>query len=75
MTVQDLCTAILLIPHIDFDESAGQALIEAIKGRIEVSNFKHTDHAINTVESLEDAATILWNTADDIRAEQYQEAA
>ena len=71
MTVQDLCVAIQLIPHVDFDENAAQNLVEAIKTRIEASNFKHMDHAIQTVESLEDAATILWNAADDIRAEQY----
>lgn len=70
-----LCTAIRLIPHIEFDERAAQELIEAIKDRIEVANFKHMDHAINAVESLEDAATILWNAADDIAQENYREAA
>lgn len=75
MNVQDLCTAIRLIPHADFDEQAGQDLIEAIKDRLEVSNFKHMEHATQAVESLEDAATILWSAADDIAAENYREAA
>jgi polyhydroxyalkanoate synthesis regulator phasin len=73
MNVQDLCTAIRLIPHVDFDERAGQDLIEAIKDRLEVSNFKHMEHATQAVESLEDAACILWNAADDIAA--FKEAA
>jgi hypothetical protein len=75
MNVQDLCTAIRLIPHADFDERAGQDLIEAIKDRLEVSNFKHMEHATGAVESLEDAATVLWNAADDIAAANYREAA
>jgi len=73
--VQDLCTVIRLIPHIEFDERAAQELIEAIKDRIEASNFKHMEHATGSVESLEDAATILWNAADDIAAANYREAA
>lgn len=75
MNVQELCTAIRLIPHVDFDERAGQDLIEAIKDRLEVSNFKHMEHATQAVGSLEDAATVLWNAADDIAAENYREAA
>ena len=75
MTVQDLCTAIRLIPHVDFDERAAQNLIDAISGRISASNFKHTDEAINAVEYLGDASTVMENAADDIAAVNYREAA
>lgn len=75
MNVQDLCTAIRLIPHADFDERATQDLISAIKGRIEASNFKHTPRAVSAIESLEDAETNMENAADDIAAENYREAA
>lgn len=75
MNVQDLCTAIRLIPHVDFDERAAQNLIDAISGRIAASNFKHTDKAIEAVEYLDDASTLMENAADDIAAENYREAA
>jgi len=75
MNVQDLCTAIRLIRHVDFDERAAQNLISAIKGRIEASNFKHTDRAVSAIESLDDAETNMECAADDIAAENYREAA
>lgn len=75
MNVQDLCTAIRLIPHSDFDERAAQDLIASISGRLMTSNFKHTQPAINAVEYLVDAETVMENAADDIAAENYREAA
>lgn len=75
MNVQDLCTAIRLIPHVDFDERAAQNLIDAISGRIDASNFKHRDYAVESIESLDDASTRMENAADDIAAENYREAA
>lgn len=75
MNVQDLCTAIRLIPHVDFDERTAQLLIEAISGRIDASNFSHNEYAITALEYLDDAATVMENAADDIAAENYREAA
>lgn len=69
MTTQEICTAICLISHADFDERVAQNLIDAISGRIAGSSFKHQDHAINAVEYLDDAATLMECAADDIRAE------
>lgn len=70
MTTQEICIAICLVPQVDFTESAAQELIETLARRIQTSCFKHMDHAIQAVESLEDSATVLWNAADDIKAEQ-----
>jgi hypothetical protein len=67
MTIDEICTAILYVPHVELDESAAQKLIEAIKSRIEVSNFRHTDLAITAIESLEDAATCMYVAHDDMR--------
>ncbi len=75
MNVQDLCTAIRLIPHAQFNERATQDLIDAISGRIMTSNFKHTQPAINAVEYLVDAETVMETAADDIAAANYREAA
>lgn len=75
MNVQDLCTAIRLIPHLEFTESAAHKLIDAISGRIDASNFSHMEHAINALEYLDDAATVMENAADDIAAANYREAA
>jgi hypothetical protein len=66
MTIDEICTEILYVPHIELDESAAQKLIEAIKSRIEVSNFRHTDLAITAIESLEDAATCMYVAHDDM---------
>jgi hypothetical protein len=75
MNVQDLCTAIRLIPHIEFTERTAHLLIDAISGRIDASNFSHNEYAINACEYLDDAATVMENAADDITAENYREAA
>lgn len=71
MNTQELCIAICLIPHVEFDERTAHELIEAIRGRIEASNFKHQEHAINAAEYLTDAATVMENAADYIRNEQF----
>lgn len=73
MTTDQICTAILLMPHTDFEEGAARRIIEAIKGRLEVCNFKHRDHAINAIESLEDAATVLEVAREEILAEGADE--
>jgi len=69
VTIDQLCTQIRILSHADFDEQAAFALVEAIKDRLQVSNFKHMDHAISSIESLEDAATILWCAIEDMKAE------
>lgn len=66
MNIQDICTAIHYVPEVDFDERAAQLLMEAIKARIEISNFKHTELAVTAIESLEDAATCMYVAHDDM---------
>jgi len=66
MSVDEIFTAILYVPQADFDEAAAQKLIEGIKSRIEISNFKHTDLAVSAIESLEDAATCMYVAHEDM---------
>lgn len=66
MNVEQIRTAILLLPHAEFGEDTALALIEAMKARLEVCSFRHMEHAINAIESLEDAATVLQVAREDM---------
>lgn len=73
MTVQDICVAFFLIPQHEFDEAAAHELIATLTRRIEDSNFAHRNCAVEAIESLGDAATVMENAAEEIRAENCAE--
>lgn len=65
-TITKALNTIWGIQENDFDECAAMSLINCIKHRIGLSNFAHMEHGMNTMESLDDAATYLRVAREDM---------